>query len=203
MGKLKETIHEVISNEIPQNSKVLDLGCGSGELLEYLIKDKNIIGHGLDINDYAIINCIEKGIPVIQWDLDNLPLDFPDKSYDITILNQTITQVINSKKMILEMLRVGKEGILGFSNFGSLEIMLKFVFTGRMPITREIPFKWYDTPNIRLLTIKDFYDFCKANNIEIKKKVFLKKKLNSTKYKQIRLFTNLRSDLAVFWIKKI
>jgi methionine biosynthesis protein MetW len=199
---LKKTVHEVISHEINEKLKVLDLGCGEGELLSYLIKNKNVKGHGIDINSFAIIKCIEKGIPVIQWDLNNLPLDFPDFSYDITILNQTITQVRNPKKVIKEMLRVGKEGILGFTNFGNIDVRLNFLFNGKMPITKEIPYKWYNTPNIHLLTIKDFIEFCNDNHIEIISKIFLKRKSNSDKYKKIKFLTNFRADLAVFKIKK-
>ena len=202
MIQLKKTIHQVISEEIPSGSRVLDLGCGHGDLLNFLITDKNIIGHGLEINSNAIIKCIEKGISVIHRNLNILPLDFPDKSYDITILNQTVTEVQRPKKIILEMLRIGKEGILGFSNFGSMDIRSSFLFSGRMPITSEMPFRWYNTPNIHLLTIKDFFDFCRDNNIAIIKQQFLKKRKFSDKYKKVRLFKNLRADLAVFKIRK-
>jgi methionine biosynthesis protein MetW len=199
---LTKTVNEVIANQIDENSKVLDLGCGDGELLNYLIEDKKVIGHGIDINSYAIIKCIEKGISVIHWDLNNLPLDFADKTYDYTILNQTITQMRNPKKMIKEMLRVGKQGIIGFANFGNFDIRYNFLVSGKMPITREIPFKWYNTPNIHFLTIKDFYDFCKENEIEIISKVFLKRRYKSGKYKKIKNFTNIRADLAVYKIEK-
>jgi methionine biosynthesis protein MetW len=202
MIQLKKSIHQVISEEIPQNSRVLDLGCGDGELLNYLIKTKNIHAHGLEINSSAIIKCVEKGISVIHRNLNNLPLDFPDKSYDMTILNQTITEVQKPKKIIMEMLRIGKEGILGFSNFGSLNTRASFLFRGRMPVTTELPYKWYNTPNIHLLTIKDFTDFCNYNKIEIMKKVFLKRKIFSDKYKKILFFRNMRADLAVFRIRK-
>ena len=202
MIKLKKTIHEVISEEIPAGSRVLDLGCGDGELLNYLITTKNIIGHGLEINSHAIIKCIEKGISVIHRNLNILPLDFPDASYDITILNQTVTEVQRPKKIILEMLRISKEGILGFSNFGSIDIRSSFLIRGRMPITGELPFRWYNTPNIHLLTVKDFQDFCKDNRIEIIKQIFLKRKWFSGKYKKVIFMKNLRADLAVFKIKK-
>ncbi|HPO50590.1 MAG TPA: methionine biosynthesis protein MetW [Spirochaetota bacterium] len=202
MIKLRKTIHEIISNEVPENCKVLDLGCGEGDLLNFLINNKKVLGHGIDINSTAIIKCIEKGISVIQWDLDLLPLDFRDKSYDCTILNQTITQIRKPKEMIDEMLRIGKKGILGFLNFGNIGIRLQFLFEGKMPIAKEIPYKWYDTPNIRLLTIKDFYSFCKENDITIEKVVFLKRKIFGETYKKIKLLPNLRADLSVFIIKK-
>jgi methionine biosynthesis protein MetW len=203
MVQLTKTIHEVIFNEITENSKVLDLGCGDGKLLSFLIKHKFVKGHGIDINSNAIIKCIEKGIPVIQWDLNNLPLDFPDKSYDFTILNQAISQVKNPNDIILELLRVGKESVVGFENFGNFDVRMNLLLSGKAPVTTEIPYKWYNTPNIHFLTTKDFIEFCKENKIKIKNKVFLKKKFNSEIYKEIKYFTNLRSDLAVFRIEKI
>lgn len=207
MEKIKKTIHELIAHEIPPNSRVLDLGCGDGVLLNYLITNKNVIGHGVDINSKSLINCIEKGIPVIQLDLNDLPLDFPDNSFDIVILNQTIQEVIHPDKIILEMLRIGKQVILGFPNFGSLKIRFKLLFTGRMPITKELPYKWYNTPNIHLLTIKDFFDFCKIYKINISKKIFLKNKTTNSKrsqnYKKINILTNLFADLTVLIINKI
>ena len=202
MSKLKKTIHRLIFEEIEPNSKVLDLGCGEGDLLNYLFYRKNIKGHGIDKDTKAIVKCVEKGIPVINWNLDNLPLDFPDKSYDYTILNQTITQITNPKLIIDELLRVGKTGILGFANFGCLDLRLRFLFSGKMPDNDEHPFKWYETPNIHFLTIKDFYDFCKENNITVKKKIFLKKRLFTNDYKEINKLVNLRADLALFLLTK-
>jgi len=199
---LRQTIHKVISEEIKNGERVLDLGCGSGELLSHLIKNKNVRGHGIDISDEMIIKCIEKGLSVIQLDIDNLPLDFPTKSFDTVILNQTIQQIFNSKEIIMEMLRIGKKGILGFPNFGTFSIRTKFLFSGRMPVSKELPYRWYDTPNIHLLTIKDFKIFCKENNIYIKKEIYLKRKICSDKYKKIKFFPNIRAELAVFIITK-
>lgn len=200
MAKLKRLIHEMIVDEIEPGSRVLDLGCGEGDLLQYLIKNKQVTGHGIDINSHSLIECIAKGIPVIHWDLNQLPFDFPDQSYDYTILNQTITQVNHPKKIIMEMLRISREAILGFSNFGSIEIRFNFFFSGRMPVTPEMPFKWYNTPNIRLLTLKDFTEFCEKNDIIIKKKIYLKRKRFSTQYKQIRFLPGLRADLVLYKI---
>ena len=202
MKRIRDTITQFISREIPNNSRILDLGCGDGELLHFLIKNKNIKGHGIDIDSNAIINCIEKGISVIQLDLDNLPLDFPNNSFDVVILNQTIQQIYNTKEMIEEMLRLGKEGILGFPNFGFLRIRFSFLFKGRMPMTEDLPHKWYNTPNIHLLTINDFRDFCRDNNITINKEIYLKKKFRSSKFRELKFLPNLRAELAFFKISK-
>jgi methionine biosynthesis protein MetW len=207
MEKIKKTIHKLIAQEIPSNSRVLDLGCGDGVLLDFLISNKNVIGHGVDIDSKALINCIEKGIPVIQLDLNHLPLDFPDNSFDIVVLNQTIQEMRHPDKIILEMLRIGKQAILGFPNFGSCKIRFNLLFNGRMPTTKELPYNWYDTPNIHLLTIKDFYNFCKLKKINISKKIFLrrkpfKKKEKFKNYKKTNFLPNLFADLSVFVINK-
>jgi methionine biosynthesis protein MetW len=207
MKKLKKAIHQIIAEQVPENSRALDLGCGDGVLLNYLISYKNVKGHGVDIDYKAITKCIEKGISVIQFDLNELPLDFKDKSFDIVILNQTIQEVMHPDKIIFEMLRIGKEAILGFPNFGSIKVRLMLLFKGKMPVTTDLPYYWYNTPNIHLLTLKDFKDFCKENNISIKSKVYIKSKLlkfgkNKKIYKRIKLFPNLRADLAVVKICK-
>lgn len=195
-----KTVSKFISTEILQNSKVLDLGCGDGTLLKHLIEEKNIIGHGIDINTDEIIKCIEKGIPVIHWNLDNLPLDFPDNSYDTVILTQTLQQVYHPEVLIKEIIRVGKDAILSFPNFASTSIRWEFVRTGKMPITKELPNKWYNTPNIKLFTIKDFLDFCQDNDIEIIKQHYLRHTKHG--YHLVRLMPNLFADVAIFKIKK-
>jgi len=201
MFKLNETIYKVLYDEVSPNTRVLDLGCGEGALLNILIKDKKVIGHGIEISSYAITKCMEKGIPVIQWDLNDLPLDFPDKLYDITILNQTITEIERPKDMILEMLRIGKEGLLGFSNFGNFFYRLSFLIKGKFPVSKT--YKWHNTSSIHSLTVKDFKEFCESYDIDIKKSIFLKKRFFSDNYKKIKFFVNLRADMALFRICKI
>ena len=205
MKNFEETVHNAIAEEITNGCRVLDLGCGDGTLLNHLISNKKIKGHGVDISSKAIINCIEKGIPVIQLDLNKLPLDFPDKSFDFVILNQTLQQILCPGDMIMEMLRIGKEAILGFPNFGVLGIRLDFLLNGKMPITYELPYRWHDTPNIHLSTINDFFEFCKVQNIEIIKKIFLKRRNkndNFRSYRKIKYFSNTRAELGVFKIHK-
>lgn len=200
MSLKKEEIYKFIAREIPEKSKVLDLGCGDGKLLEYLIHKKQVIGHGIDIDYKAIIKCVEKGIPVVQRDFDRLSLDFPDNSFDVVVLNRTLQQILNPLKVISEILRIGKVCILGFPNFGNLETRLALGFTGTLPISPDLPYKWYDTPNIRLLTIKDFTDFCRDYKINVKSTLFLKNKKKG--YKEITFLNNLRSDLAIFQLER-
>jgi methionine biosynthesis protein MetW len=191
---LKKKINEIISSDIEQGNNVLDLGCGDGSLLRYLMDTRQITGHGIEINGEMIVKCIEKGIPVVQKDLNVLPLDFPDNLFDVVILNQTIQEVQHPDHIIDEMLRIGREGILGFPNFGALSIRLRLLFTGRMPVTPDLPNEWYNTPNIHLLTWKDFNLFCKERNIKITRRTFLKKRRWHHGFRRITLFPNLRAD---------
>ena len=207
MKRLKKTIHRVIAEEIPSGCRVLDLGCGNGELLNYLISQKKVKGHGVDIDYKALINCIEKGLSVIQLDLNELPLDFSNNAFDMVILNQTIQEVMHPDKIIMEMLRIGKEAILGFPNFGTLKVRLKILFNGRMPVTDELPYYWFNTPNIHLLTLKDFKNFCKTNKIKLKKEIYLKSRIIKSRkkpnnYKRIKFLPNLRAELVVVKIYK-
>ncbi len=201
MKNLKEALHEIISEYISDKSTVLDLGCGNGVLLKHLVDTKEVICHGIEIKTDAIISAIEKGISVIQWDLNKLPLDFPDNAFDFVTMQQAIQEIKEPKKLILEMLRIGKEVIMSFPNFGNINIRGKFFFTGQMPITDELPNKWYDTPNIHLLTVKDFEGFCDDYGIRIIRKIFLKRDRMTKKYKRIKALSNMRADVAVYKIR--
>jgi methionine biosynthesis protein MetW len=178
----------------------LDLGCGDGSLLKHLKEVRNVVGYGIEIDSNAILSCIQKDINVLHWNLNDLPLDFPDHFYDTVILTHTLQQVLKPKDLIDEMLRVGKEVILSFPNFGQYKIRLKLLAGGRMPSTPTLPDKWYETPNIKLLTVHDFYDFCEENNIEILARYFFRK--SKIGMVPVRNFANLRADVAIFKIKR-
>ena len=167
IDKLVRADRELITALVPENSHVLDLGCGDGSLLADLIAKKNVRGRGIDIDEANLINCVEQGLSVCQGDLDEGLSDYPDKSYDYVILNQTLQVMKKPEKVIKEMLRVGKNGIVGFPNFAYWKHRLHLMFKGRMPKSSELPFEWYNTPNIHLLTIKDFVVFCRNHDISI------------------------------------
>jgi methionine biosynthesis protein MetW len=158
---------EIIADMIDNNSTVLDLGCGPGDLLNKLIHEKKCIGHGVEIYEEYILQCVEKGVPVISSDLDEGLGDYGDKSFDFIILSRTL-QVVHRPHLILnEMLRVGRVGIVSFPNFGYWRVRSQLFFRGRMPVTKDLPYQWFDTPNIHLLTIKDFKKLCRDNHIQI------------------------------------
>ena len=159
--------YEKIISVIEPKSKVLDLGCGTGELLKRLINEKKVLGKGVEIDEQNILKCIAKGLSVFQGNIDEGLAEYQDKSYDYVILNQTLQVTHKPEFVIKEMLRVGKKAIVSFPNFGHYTIRTKLMFGGKMPKTNILPFDWYDTPNIRLLTIKDFKSFCTKHSIKI------------------------------------
>jgi methionine biosynthesis protein MetW len=169
---LKNAYEEMIK-VIEEGSRVLDLGCGNGEFLNLLYERKKIYGLGIDISTEEVLNCIKKGVSVIQEDIDEGLVKYKDDSYDYVILSETLQTVKKPDFVLNQMLRVGKKGIISFPNFAHWKNRLIFAFRGIMPKSDVLPFDWYNTPNIHLLTIRDFKDFCAANNIGILKEIYL------------------------------
>ena len=147
---------QIIASWIEPGSRVLDLGCGEGDLLHFLKGNKRVIGTGIEYVEAKVARCITKGLSVLQGDMNEEVLDYEDDTFDYVILSQTLQQVYEPAKLIQAMLRVGKKGIVSFPNFGQWGIRLQLLVRGRAPITRQLPYEWYDTPNIRVITIKDF-----------------------------------------------
>ena len=189
---------KLISDLIEPNSKVLDLGCGDGSLLMYLKKEKNVIPYGVEISEKGIIKCLARGVSVFQGDIDEGLIDYKSNSFDYVILSQTLQVTKRPYYVLKEMLRVGKKCIVSFPNFGCYRIRIYLLFKGRMPKVKFLPYNWYDTPNIHHLTIKDFYDFCKVNNVRILKKIFLSN-INK-KHRKINFLPNLFAQYAIFLI---
>jgi len=176
---------------VEEGSKVLDLGCGEGDLLKMLQDRRKALGVGVEVSEKKVYECIHKGLSVYHDDIDKGLADFPDRSFDYVILSETLQEVHKPRLVLREMLRVGKKGIVSFPNFGFWRGRCRMFFLGRSPITRTLPFDWYETPNIRFLTIKDFYRFCGRERIQIARSVFLRQE------KEISLFPNLLADSAL------
>lgn len=190
-----------IVNLVEKNSKVLDLGCGDGVLLKQLIDKKNVKGSGIEINQNSVINCIHNGLSVIQGDIDEGLADFSDGELDYVILNQTLQSAQKPDYVINEMLRVGKKAIVGFPNFAYWRIRLYLLFNGKMPKSEMLPFEWYDTPNIHLLTVRDFFDYCEKRNIKITKSILLRRgKIINSCFKKV--FADIFAEEVIFVIEK-
>ncbi len=163
----------VIAKMIKPGAKVLDIGCGDGELLEFLKKTKNVDARGLEISHSQVSKALIRGISVIQGDAENDLEFYPDRSFDYAILSQTIQATHNPKKILREMMRISEFAIISLPNFAHLRNRLYLLLYGSMPVNRIIPFEWYDTPNIHFCSIRDFQNLCKRLHLSIKEQVFL------------------------------
>lgn len=176
---------------ISNGASVLDLGCGDGSLLRYLKETRGVRGYGVEINDLDIVSCIVNGVNVIQNDLESGLSDFEDDSFDFVILSQTLQATRHTEALIREMLRVGREGIVSFPNFGYWRNRLR-VLLGHMPVSRDLPFQWYDTPNVHLCTLHDFENFCRSRNVKVLERSVM------TGKKEVSLLPNLLGSTAVY-----
>lgn len=176
---------------IPRGASVLDLGCGDGSLLRYLTETRAVKGYGVEINDLDIVSCIVNGVNVIQNDLESGLSDFEDDSFDFVILSQTLQATRHTEALIREMLRVGHEGIVSFPNFGYWRNRLRVLF-GHMPVSRELPYQWYDTPNVHLCTLHDFEMFCNRYRVAILERRVM------TGEREVSLLPNLLGSTAVY-----
>jgi methionine biosynthesis protein MetW len=190
--QLERLDHRIIATIITSGSKVLDLGCGEGVLLEYLVKRRDLEGYGIEINESAIYRCVEKGLSVSHEDIDSGLQDYPDQFFDYVIFNQTMQQVHRPREAIIRALRIGRRVIIGFPNFCHLRARFQLTILGHVPITASLPYTWYDTPNLHFLSIRDFKHFCRDEKIRIEKRYFLKK--DST----VRFFPNLIAYNGLF-----
>jgi methionine biosynthesis protein MetW len=192
--------YEIIVNIIENGSRVLDLGCGNGELLSKLKQRRNVDARGVELDDRCVAECIRRGFTVFQGDIDEGLGDYADKSFDYVVLNQTLQVVHKPTLVIEEMLRVGKRAIVSFPNFGYFRIRWYLLIKGRMPKVDFLPCDWYNTPNIHLLTIKDFMAFCDMMNIKIEQFIGLR---SYSTGKTSKHFQNLLSQIGIFVIKSL
>src|SRR3989338_3698540 len=163
--------HKVILDLIEPNTRVLDLGCGDGTLLARLAGAKQIKGTGVEINEQAIYQSMAKGITISHADIDSGLTDYGDKRFDYVILNESLQQVLHPQKVILEACRVGRKAIVGIPTFCHIRARFQIFFRGKVPVTHQLPYEWYDTPNLRFLSLKDFRKFCKKNSIKVLKEI--------------------------------
>jgi methionine biosynthesis protein MetW len=188
--------HRIILEFVNSHSSVLDLGCGAGELLYILVKEKNCRVQGIEINEQAIYKCVAKGLNVFHGDIDSGLAEYQDKSFDYVIFNQSLQQVRHIETVLTDALRVGKKVIIGFPNFAYFKSRLQIFFGGRTPVTSSLPYQWYETPNLHFLSISDFIEYCRKNKIKIEESVFIGNK------KRVISFPNLFALNGLFLITK-
>ena len=192
---------KIISDLIEKNTRVLDEGCGVGILMEYLKYNKEIDIRGIEISKDNVQKCLSKGLAVIEGDAEKDLLQFPDSSFDFVILSQTLQAFLNPEIVIKELLRVGKKAIVTIPNFGFWKVRLHLLIKGTMPITKNLPDEWYNTPNFHMCTIKDFYNFCENRKIKLDKSLALHNEKISSINKLNLNTKNLSAELGIFLIE--
>ena len=192
---------KIIFDLIKKNTRVLDVGCGDGILMEYLKYNKEIDIRGIEISKDNVQKCLSKGLTVIEGDAEKDLLQFPDSSFDFVILSQTLQAFLNPEIVIKELLRFGKKAIVTIPNFGFWKVRLHLLIKGTMPITKNLPDEWYNTPNLHMCTIKDFYNFCENRKIKLDKSLALHNEKISSINKLNLNTKNLSAELGIFLIK--
>ena len=186
---------EIISGLVEPGSKVLDLGCGDGELLAWLAENKQVMARGVEIEAAKVQRCIAQGLSVFQGDIDTGLADYPAQCFDFVILSQTLQETYRPLNVLQEMLRVGRRAIVAFPNFGHWQMRLAMLLTGRAPKTKVFPHQWYDSPNIHFLTVQDFEDLIVAEDLIVERRIFLHGSSS------IRAFPNLLADVAIYLVR--
>ncbi len=188
--------YEIIADMVDECSTVLDLGCGGGELLYELSRAKNAKVQGIELDEESIFKCVEKGISVFHGDIEHGLVEFLDDTFDFVILNQSMQEVKNVDYVLQEALRVGKKVIVGFPNFAFIRSRMRLFFKGVVPVTSSLPYRWYDTPNVHFLSIKDFVTYCNEKKVRILQSYNLNKKC------EVFVFPNLLASNAIFLLDR-
>jgi len=188
--------HQIISEIIHEGAHVLDLGCGEGELLAHLRQTKKAQVQGIELDECQMHGCVEKGLTVLQGDIESGLVDYPDRSFDYVILNQIMQEIKKADFVVQEALRVGHKVIIGFPNFAHLSARMTLFFKGRTPINEALPYYWFETPNVRFLTIDDFKDYCTKKHITIEQEYYLGAR------GRISFLPNLLAQNAIFVLTK-
>jgi methionine biosynthesis protein MetW len=187
---------DVVTHWVPQGASVLDLGCGDGELLARLIRERNAKGYGVEIADAGVLASMQRGLNIVQADIEGGLNLFGDAAFDVVILSQTLQATRHTEALVNEVLRVGKSAIVTLPNFGHWSVRWQLGIGGRMPVSKRLPYQWYDTPNVHFSTIRDFDVFCAEKGIAVERRAVL------AGGREISLLPNVRGETAVFQIRR-
>jgi len=193
---------QVIADLIPAGSKVLDVGCGDGELLELLERDKQVDARGVEISQKGVNECVARGLSVIQGDADTDLVYYRDKGFDFALLSQTLQATRNPRAVVEDLLRIGDRAIVSFPNFGHWRMRLGLLFNGRMPVTKKLPYTWYDTPNIHFCTIRDFVNLCDEIGAKVERAVAIDGNGQKIGFSMPWWFWNFFGEQAVFLLRR-
>jgi len=199
---LKRFDLQVIASWIKPGSRVLDLGCGEGDLLHYLKLNKGVVGTGIENRESKVALCIAKGLSVLQGDINNEVLDYQDDTFDYVVLSQTLQQVYYPERLLKTLLVIGRKVIVSFPNFSHWSIRLQVLLTGMAPKNEQLPYEWYNTPNIRVITLKDFRKFTRAQGCKVLKEVAINTHHHNTKGHIVAFLQNWRATYGIFLIGK-
>ena len=192
----------VVASWIEPGSKVLGLGCGEGELLHFIKTRSQANCTGIEIDEQKVTNCIERGLTVLQGDINEEILDYPDDAFDYVILSQTLQQIYEPSTLIHSMLRIGKKGIVSFPNFSHWNIRMQLLVKGYAPVSQQLPYEWHNTPNVRVITLKDFRKFANDTGFDIIREVAINTNNEDRSGKIIKFLPNLRATYGIFLIGK-
>jgi len=191
----------VIAEMVEAGSRVLDVGCNDGSLLK-LLGERGVTGRGIEISQAGVNHCVAQGLSVIQGDADKDLADYPDDAFDYVILSQTIQATQRPRQVVEQLLRIGRHAVVSFPNFGHWRMRFDLVFRGRMPVTENLPYRWYETPNIHFCTIRDFVDLCEDLNVVVERKIALNAHGKPMPLDRNLWLVNMFGEQAVFLIKR-
>lgn len=193
----------IIASTIEPGSRVLDLGCGNGDLLSWLVRNKSVAGTGIEQDATKAAHCISRGLSVLQGDLNNEVDDYPDCAFDYVILSQTLQQVFEPARLLYSLARIGRKVIVSFPNFSHYTIRTQLLLRGMAPKNDQLPYSWYDSPNIRVITLKDFHQFAHDVGYNIVREICISTNPSSSEGQIIRFWPNLRATYGIYIIEKI